>query len=224
MTKPLPSPVALPSGDLPVSAAYGALLASDRVNARLRHALEERARPVEAADGDRALDPPALAALRAIVRRVLPQDDGAADLAGRIDARLASGRGDGWRYAVLPDDADAYRQALRTLDEAATRRHGRAVADLAEDEVDALLRAVADGSLAPDGPASPGAEAFRRWFEDLRADLVRTYMALPSTLDRIGFSGIGAGGDGAALRGFARFGIGLEEEWEPRAHRERGRS
>jgi hypothetical protein len=220
MTDPQPLRDASRAGDLPLSPAYRALLQSDRVNARLRTALLARGEAGPPADGSGVLDGPGRAALRAILARVVPQPPGAPDLAAPIEARLASGRGDGWRYDVLPADAKAYRAALRMLAAAATRRHGHGIAALPGEAVDALLRAAEDGSLAAEPGAELDGEALARWFEDLRADAVRTYMALPTTLDRIGFSGIGAGGDGAALRGFTRFGIGIEEGWEPRAHRD----
>ncbi len=38
----------------------------------------------------------------------------------------------------------------------------------------------------------------RLWFEDVRAQAARLYVAHPATLARMGYSGIGYGGDGAA--------------------------
>lgn len=62
------------------------------------------------------------------------------------------------------------------------------------------------------------AEEMSLWFEDLRGDAVRIYLAHPASLARIGFSGIGAGGDDAeTLPGFVRVGIGDPEPWEPSA-------
>jgi hypothetical protein len=55
----------------------------------------------------------------------------------------------------------------------------------------------------------------RSWFEDLRADAVKTYMGHPKTLARMGYSGIANGGDGEPKSGFVRVGIGEREAWEP---------
>ena len=55
------------------------------------------------------------------------------------------------------------------------------------------------------------------WFEDLRADVARTYLAHPVALARMNFSGIGAGGDTEPLPGFHEVGIGQREAWEPNA-------
>lgn len=201
---------------------YAALIASERVNPRLRAALAERAEPDDPAYAPAALDPVELALLRAVVARVLPE--AGFDVAARLDARLASGAGDGWRFARLPPDADAYRAGLRSLD-AAARAEGAPF--LARDGAgqDALLRAAQESRLAVPAVADPrlDTEQIVLWFEDVRADAVRAYLAHPATLARLGFSGIGAGGTGTrdadglarGLPGFVRTGLGDPEPWEP---------
>jgi hypothetical protein len=61
----------------------------------------------------------------------------------------------------------------------------------------------------------------RFWFEDLRADAVRLWLAHPAALARVGFSGIGAGGDrpgpiADGLPGFHEVGLDRAESWEIR--------
>lgn len=125
--------------------AFAALIGSDRVNTRLRTTLRERMREP---DGPFCLEPDERAALAACLDRVLPQaGPGKIDLARRIDARLASGTGDGWRFAALPPDAEAYSRALRTLDGAAREAHGRPFTALGGPEQDALLTRAASGDL-----------------------------------------------------------------------------
>ena len=52
-----------------------------------------------------------------MLARVVPQVRGEEiDLVGFVMARLATGKGDGWRYAVLPEDAQAYREGLDRFD------------------------------------------------------------------------------------------------------------
>lgn len=198
-----------------IPSAYSDLIASGRVNGRLRAALTERARADDPAHSPTALDAVDLAVLRAVIDRVLPQaGSGRIDIGGRIEARLASGAGDGWRFADLPPDAQAYGAALRTLDAAAWTGHGRAFLALDGADQDGLLRAVADGNVEG-GQGLDGAQ-MRLWFEDLRGDAVRTYLAHPAALARLGYSGIGAGGaDADRLPGFERVGIGAREAWEP---------
>jgi len=206
------APVALPED-------YRALIDSDRVNSRLRAALLTRAKLDDPAYCPKVLDPIELALLRAVSDRVLPQAGrGRIDLAARIEARLASGAGDGWRFARLPPDPEAYARALRTLDAVARHRHATPYLALDASRQDALLAAVADSSCRIDPESERGldAEAMGLWFEDLRAEAVRTYLAHPVALARLGFSGIGAGGDEVSrITGFTQVGIDAPESWEP---------
>lgn len=204
-----------------VPQAYRALIASDRVNSRLRSALDSRAEPDDAAYQADSLDPVELGLLRAILARVLPIPG--IDLAARLDRRLAAGAGDGWRYAALPPDAEAYRASVRTLDAAARAAHRRPFLALDAEQQGALLVLAQRGDLTV--PESLGgrldADRMRFWFEDLRADAIKLWLAQPAALARIGFSGIGAGGDrpGAiaeGLPGFHEVGLDAPEPWEPR--------
>jgi len=90
-------------------------------------------------------------------------------------------------------------------------------------EQDAFLTLAQKGKLSVP-PALNGrldADQMRFWFEDVRADAVRLHLAHPAGLARIGFSGIGAGGDSpepiaAGLPGFVKTGLDSPEPWEPR--------
>ncbi|MGU3667137.1 alpha/beta fold hydrolase [Methylobacterium sp. A49B] len=205
-----------------VPPAYAALIASERVNGRLRDALDARAAPDDPDYQPDAVDPVELAILRAALCRVMPVPH--LDLAARLDRRLAAGGGDGWRFLALPPDPDAYRAALRTLDAAARAAHDRPFVVLDGRDQDALLTLCARADLAvPDALGGRlDADRMRFWFEDLRADAVRLWLSHPAALARIGFSGIGAGGDRAGeiadgLPGFHEVGLDAPEAWEPRA-------
>ena len=217
-----PHSAAEPAHALPVPPDYAALIASDRVNSRLRDTLRQRAEPDDPAYAPQAVDAVELAILRAVFARVLPVPG--LDIAARLDARLASGAGDGWRFVALPPDAQAYQAALRTLDAAARAARGRPFVVLDAIEQDALLTLAQRGELTV--PDSLGgrldADRMRFWFEDARADAVRLYLGHPAALARIGFSGIGAGGDrpeplAADLPGFVKTGLDSPESWEPRS-------
>ena len=65
-----------------------------------------------------------------------------------VDARLAAGETDGWRYADMPEDGQAWRDSLAYLDKDASLRCGRGFADASEVDQMALLQAVLD--LGPD--------------------------------------------------------------------------
>ena len=207
-----------------VPPAYVALIASERVNSRLRRVLDARAAPDDPAYRPEALDPVELAILRVAIGRVMPVPH--LDLAARVDRRLASGEGDGWRFSALPPDAEAYRPALRTLDAAARAAHRRPFVALDDAYQDAMLTLCARAELTV--PEALGgrldADRMRFWFEDLRADAVRLWLAHPAALGRIGFSGIGAGGDrlgeiADGLPGFHAVGLDAPEAWEPEAQR-----
>ncbi|KMO23990.1 alpha/beta hydrolase [Methylobacterium indicum] len=192
--------------------AFAALMGSERVNTRLRTTLRERMREP---DGPFCLSAEARATLTACLDRVLPQPGpGRIDLARRIDARLASGTGDGWRFVTLPPDAEAYERALCTLDAAARDAHGRAFAALGASEQDALLARAASGDL-PERPDGLAPDLMTCWFEEVRGEAVRTFLAHPAGLAAIGFTGIGAGGDEAeALPGYRLTGLNEREPWE----------
>ena len=218
-------------GDHAGYVAYRATIDSARVSRGTREALLARDASDDPAYEPVALDRNALQTLRAVVDRVIPQEPAAAiDLAARIDKQLAGGveAGDGWRFAHLPPDADAYRAGLSTLNDAAKRKHGKEYASLDGALQDALLNDIANGTIdaaVTEDRSSAGLDAaqMKLWFEDVRADSVKLYVAHPRTLARMGYSGIANGGDGLPKTGFARIGIGERESWEPLAAIDRAR-
>jgi pimeloyl-ACP methyl ester carboxylesterase len=186
-----------------VPGAFARLIASDRVSRRTRAALATRALADAADRPPEVLSPTQLRTLRAVADRVVPQTGPAIDLAARIDAQLAAGKGDGWRFADLPPDREAHAMALDGL---------AGFGDLAEDEQQATLTRITEGGFER---AALSASQMEHWFEDLRADLVRLWLAHPATLARIGFDGFANGGDGARKQGFERLGACEREAWEP---------
>lgn len=153
-----------------------ALLASDRLTAPTRRALAERL-------GERAGEPQALSArqlatLRAVAKRLVPLDelDEAVDPAARLDAALAKGTGDGWRYADMPPDAQAIAAGLDRLG-----RDG--FLDLSGEAQDAVLAKVREG--VADWPV-PSA----RWFEEALSQLVQLAYAHPLLQLSIGYDGM----------------------------------
>lgn len=186
---------------------WARLLASDRVTRRTRAALLARVGdPPE--DAPSCLDAAQRATLAALVGRILPGVGGTASLARRIDVALADGAGDGWRFAALPPDAAAWRQGLDTLDAIAG-----GFAALDEGVQEAVLRRLEDG--VEDGGGPLDGERLRLWFEDARAETVRTWLSLPATMARIGYDGFANGGDGRRPQGFARTAADDREPWQP---------
>ncbi len=201
---------------------YRALIESERVSARTRAILLARNRPDDPSRRPSALTAEAFAVLRAVVDRVVPQpDERRIAIAARIDTMLASGEGDGWRFALLPPDAEAYRIALRTLQAAARAGHGCDFETLNGRQQDELLERAAEGrfEVPGAGPDEPpfSARQMKLWFEDLRGDAVKIYVSHPATLARMGYSGIANGGDGERKQGFVLVAAGEREPWEPEA-------
>lgn len=184
---------------------YNELIASPRVSPQTRSILLKRAEPDPPDYSPKALIPDQLHTLRAMTARIIPQTSAIIiDLAARIDTNLATGKGDGWRYAVLPPDIQAYQTGLQQLDDCARKLKSIPFDRLAPEAQDALLTAMADGRLQ-----SPHFD-MKLWFEDVRADATQVFVAHPQTLARMGYSGIGDN-----EHGFVQLGIGQRESWEP---------
>lgn len=199
--------------------SYPALIRSSHVSEHLRRELLSRAEPDDPRYRPRTMTDAQFAALRALLDRVIPQDGAAVpiDLAARLDAMMAGAGGNGWRYEALPTDPDAYNQGLDTLNAIAAAAHGgRPFADLDGGERDRIVEGMARelDFAAPGAPLDAGQLAL--WFEEVRSDAVRLFVAHPATMARLGYSGIANGGEaGAGFEGFERIGLGEREPWEP---------
>ncbi|NGN68346.1 gluconate 2-dehydrogenase subunit 3 family protein [Streptomyces sp. A7024] len=120
-----------------------------------------------------------------------------------IDERLASGEGDGWRHAGLPEDGPAWRRSLAALDADASLRHGRTFAELGHGEQHRLLRHIQDlGSH--DWYGMPAARVWSLWTRYACA----AYYSHPHSWDETGYGGP------AYPQGYLRLGRGTREPWE----------
>jgi len=118
-----------------------------------------------------------------------------------VDARLAAGETDGWRYADLPEDGQAWRDTLAYLDGDADARCGTTFAAAPEKDQAALLQSVLDGG---DWHGLPAAHVWSLW---TRYACTALY-AHPSAWDEIGFPGP------AYPRGYKNTGVGRLESFE----------
>jgi len=181
---------------------WAALIAGDRVDARVRGILNLRAVPDDRGYAPAVLDLAQLTLLREIADLVVPQDGPAIDIAARVDAQLARGEGDGWRNADLPPDPEAYRAGLDTL---------AAVWPTDPAAREDVLRAAIEGTADAEGPLDPA--RVKLWLEDARNDLVRQWLAHPASMARLGYDGFATGG--RPMRGYVELRLGRREEWEP---------
>jgi len=121
-----------------------------------------------------------------------------------VDARLAQGETDGWRYADMPEDGAAFLASLRGLDAEARSLAGGDFADVDE---------VAQAQILNDVQARDG-----QW-HDLRAEHVwslwtryacTAFYSHPWAWNEIGFGGP------AYPRGYGNLGMDRRESWEVR--------
>jgi pimeloyl-ACP methyl ester carboxylesterase len=193
------------TGRAPLPPAFARLIASDRVAARTRRVM--LARLAEPGDAPRALSAAQRRLLTAVVARVVPQRGTDIDIAARIDAGLGAGRGDGWRFAELPPDAEACRRGLDTI---AAVLPGFAALDAVAQ--DAALDRIEAGEVGSDAEGLLTGARMALWFQDLQAAAVRTWLSHPAAQAWIRYDGFADGGDGPRKQGFSTTHAG---EWEP---------
>ena len=123
-----------------------ALMESDLVTPPTRRALRERlgrkiVRPRFFGGHDFAI-------MAAACARLIPQPERKRpiDLAGELDARMADGVGDGWRYAKMPPDRDMHARGALGLDQSAQAMFGCSFAEALPADCDAVLDAVQSGN------------------------------------------------------------------------------
>jgi Gluconate 2-dehydrogenase subunit 3 len=148
----------------------------------------------------------------ALCNRLLGQSDGPdggpggrppVPVVAMIDARLAELETDGWRYADLPEDGQAWQDTLRNLDEDARAAYGMAFAECPDKDQDAVVQAVQDTGSG----RWHGLPASRVWSLWTRYACTAFY-SHPLAWDEIGFPGP------AYPRGYKNTGVGKREPFE----------
>ena len=133
------------------------------------------------------------------------QDDLQIPVLPMIDARLAAGETDGWRYSDMPEDGQAWRDTLAYLDADADMRCGTAFAAAPAEQQLELIQAVQDR-----GPKDwHGLNAAHVWSLWTRYACTALY-AHPLAWNEIGFSGP------AYPRGYKNAGVDKLEPFEVR--------
>jgi hypothetical protein len=154
--------------------------------------------------------------LETVCAHVLPQDDrGPANIIALvpvIDKRLYENRHDGYRYADMPPDRDAYVLGLEAIDEIAHHLHGCGFVQLGPSERDEILKSLHDGRPAAGHRIWQQMPVHRFW-QMLVQDCVEVYYAHPWAWDEIGYGGP------AYPRAYVRLENGAPEPWESDEHR-----
>lgn len=152
------------------------------------------------------------AAATALCDRLLDQDSSthggpgggpAVPVVAMIDARLAGQQTDGWRYADLPEDGEAWRDTLRHLDDDARAKTGHGFAQCPPADQRAIIQAVQDLG----GGQWHGLNASRVWSLWTRYACTAFY-SHPRAWDEIGFPGP------AYPRGYKNTGVDRREPFE----------
>ncbi|APO93958.1 alpha/beta hydrolase [Xanthomonas vesicatoria] len=189
-----------------------ALLNSERVAPRMRMTLLAR-HVGPPAVGEGVLSRRQLDVLAAVVARVLDGAGDAQQIARRIDLALAEGTGDGWRHADLPEDHLALPLGLDALDALAG-----GFAEQSADRQDRWLQDIAHARVGNTSAHGLDATQLAHWFEDVRADAVRTWTSLPATMAALGYDGFAVGNDaGTGRLGYAETAADRHEHWQLRA-------
>lgn len=147
----------------------------------------------------------------ALLDRLLGQDaEPRLPLVAAVDTRLALGMTDGWRYADMPHDGDAWRRSLAAVDEDARSAHGTSFSDLDVHRQRDVVQGVQDLSH-PDPDHGDGMwhglPARHVWSLWTRYGCAAFY-SHPWAWNEIGFGGP------AYPRGYKNLGLEAREPWE----------
>jgi hypothetical protein len=138
----------------------------------------------------------------ALLDRLLAQDEHPkVPVLALVDARLAAGDTDGWRYEDMPEDGDAWRCSLHLLDDDAEAAHGTRFAELQRDDQLDLLERIRELERWHHLPAR------RVWALWMRYACAAFY-SHPWAWNEIGFGGP------AYPTGYKHLGIDGREPWE----------
>ncbi len=120
-----------------------------------------------------------------------------------VDSRLAAGETDGWRYADMPEDGQAWRNTLVLLDADARQLSGTAFADAPSTDQARLVQAVQD-LASGNWHGLPAAHVWSLWTRYA----CTAFYAHPFGWAEIGFPGP------AYPRGYKNVGVGKLEPFE----------
>jgi hypothetical protein len=152
---------------------------------------------------------PEASCARALLNLLTGQDEPDGELAvpvlEMVDSRLEAGETDGWRYADMPEDGQAWRDTLSYLDADARQRCGTTFAGAPGLDRLALVQAVQDLKSA-EWHGLPAAQVWSLWTRYA----CTAFYAHPSAWAEIGFPGP------AYPRGYKNLGVGKLEPFEVR--------
>lgn len=146
--------------------------------------------------------------LNAVCHCIMPQppDRAPVPLAAYVDEKMHDRQLDGYRYAQLPAQGEAWKRGLAALDEAARSQHEDAYHRLSLPQQNALLQQMQRGELT--GEAWSGMPCKLFFEHRVLPDITHAYYAHPVAWNEIGFGGP------ASPRGYVRMGLDRRDPWE----------
>ena len=146
--------------------------------------------------------------LSALCDRIMPQptDRPPVPLPAYVDAKITEKHMDGYRYAALPGQGEAWQRGLAALDAEAQSVHGARFHALSPDVQDGLIHRMQAGALTSD---AWGGMPCKPFFEHrVIADITHAYYAHPTAWNELGFGGP------ASPRGYVRMKLDRRDPWE----------
>lgn len=154
--------------------------------------------------------------MQAVIDRMLPQDDRdylhKIPILPSIDARLHKGEIDGYRYASMPPDGEAYRLGIKGIEAIALYMYGKPFTDLGPRNKDSVLQTLHDNKTPAGDEYWSQMNVHRFWLLMLQ-DMIGAYYSHPWAWNEIGFGGP------AYPRGYFRLEGGQPEPWESNEQR-----
>jgi len=144
------------------------------------------------------------ATAQALFDQLLDQwDEPKVPVLAMVDERLNGDRTDGWRYADMPSDQDAWHLSLTHLDQDGQTRYGARFGELCREQQAAILQGVLDLGVG-DWHDLPAARVWSLWTRYA----CTAFYAHPWAWNEIGFGGP------AYPRGYKNIGLDRREPWE----------
>lgn len=191
------------------------LLESDAVTEPTRAVLLERLNAGENYE-PRFFAAPDYAALKSLCAMLAPSKIVPSYfIPSEIDKRLADGKGNGWRYAKMPPDREAFRRWLHGLNEIAEEKFNRHFAGLEAESQTEILRLVRRGEISA---AAWQDFDYKLFLEELLVEFAEIFYSHPLAQEEIGYIGF------ADARGWEKIGLNQHEAIEAQSPKPEVRS
>ena len=149
--------------------------------------------------------------MKAVLDRVLPQDDRDEDhkipILNYVDDKLSHNRISGYQYEDMPPYQKAHRLGLRAIEAIATHLYQKPFLELRAREQEEVLKTIHDGN-PPAATEIWQIMSVHHYWSQLMHDAVEAYYAHPYAWDEMGFGGP------AYPRPYFRLERGEPEPWE----------